>query len=84
MALSPWEKHRMSLSAQQSSQLGGHVSRNTQGYHMMLLRLATDKKELKHFQSRERKEAYKRKILPIISRGLMGHCPVVAVCKMMS
>ncbi|MCI9737357.1 hypothetical protein JNG70_19385, partial [Proteus mirabilis] len=54
MALSPWEKHRMSLSAQQSSQLGGHVSRNTQGYHMMLLRLATDKKELKHFQSRER------------------------------
>ena len=63
MALSPWEKHRMSLSAQQSTQLGGHVSRNTQGYHMMLLRLATDKKALKHFQSRERKEAYKRQVL---------------------
>lgn len=63
MALSPFQRHTQYVLAQEAARQGGN-GRHTQGYDLMLMQLAEDRRRLKGVQSTVRKCEIKRELLP--------------------
>ncbi|WJV52940.1 phage terminase small subunit [Prodigiosinella aquatilis] len=69
---SPARRHLMRIQAEESTRLGGSVTRNLSAYNQMLLKLEEDKRQLKRTQSTLKKAALKRQMLPYYQPWVAG------------
>ncbi|HAT5671022.1 TPA: terminase endonuclease subunit [Salmonella enterica subsp. enterica serovar Typhimurium] len=69
---SPAQRHMMRVSASQAAQREQAPLRHATAYEQMLVKLADDRRTLKHIRSNERKAEKKRELLPFYAPWVAG------------